>query len=78
MMSSFPANIYLFKFNNRNTRKKYEIYSKLTIRHQNDVNLTRFSNVSIVEFEQENVFWVWNATKIIFKSSTTFSLIQKC
>ena len=27
-----PANIYLFKFNNRNTRKKSEICSKLTIK----------------------------------------------
>ena len=33
-----PANIYLFKVNNRNTRKRCEIWSKLTIktpeRHQ--------------------------------------------
>ena len=28
----FPANIYLFKFNNRNTRKRCEICSKLTIK----------------------------------------------
>ena len=35
------TNMYLFKFNNRNTRKKYEIYSKLTIK------LTIF----IVDFE---------------------------
>ena len=28
----FPANIYLFKFSNRNTRKKYEIRSKLIIK----------------------------------------------
>ena len=27
----FPANIYLFKVNNRNTRKRCEICSKLTI-----------------------------------------------
>ena len=27
-----PANIYLFKFNNRNTRKKCEMCSKLTIK----------------------------------------------
>ena len=27
-----PANIYLFKFNNRNTRKKCKICSKLTIK----------------------------------------------
>ena len=28
---NFPASIYLFKVNNRNTRKRREIYSKLTI-----------------------------------------------
>ena len=27
----FPANTYLFKVNNRNTRKRYEICSELTI-----------------------------------------------
>ena len=30
--NSFPANIYLFKVNNRNTRKRCEICSKLTIK----------------------------------------------
>ena len=29
---SLPANIYLLKVNNRNTRKKCEIYSKSTIK----------------------------------------------
>ena len=42
-MNKIPANIYLFKVNIRNTKKRCEIYSKLTIktperRHQNDVN----------------------------------------
>ena len=32
------ANIYLFKDNNRNTRKRCEKRSKLTIENQNDVN----------------------------------------
>ena len=27
-----PANIYLFKVNDRNSRKRYEIYSELTIK----------------------------------------------
>ena len=35
---SIPANIYLFKFNNRNTRKRGEIFSKLTIKKPEDVN----------------------------------------
>ena len=35
-----PANKYKLKFNNRNSRKRCEIYSKLTIKtkHKNDVN----------------------------------------
>ena len=28
----FPANIYLFKINNKNIRKRCKIYSKLTIK----------------------------------------------
>ena len=50
----YPANIYLFKVNNRNTRKRSEINSKLTIKTYS----TPFSSVSIVEFEQVNVSWV--------------------
>ena len=34
----FPANLYLFKVKNKNTRKRCEIFLKLTIKHQNDVN----------------------------------------
>ena len=33
---SFPVNIYLLKFNNSNTRKRYEICPKFTIKHQYD------------------------------------------
>ena len=31
----YPANIYMFKASNRNTTKKCEIYSKLTIKTPN-------------------------------------------
>ena len=31
---TFQANIYWFKFNNRNTRKRFEICSKLTTKTQ--------------------------------------------
>ena len=31
-VNGFPANIYLYKVNNRNTRKRCEIYSNLTIK----------------------------------------------
>ena len=38
ILQELPANIYLFKFSNRNTRKRCEICSKLTVKHQNDVS----------------------------------------
>ena len=66
-----PENIYLFKASSRNTRKRCEIGSKLTIKipkqHQSGVTsfwclrcnlwtyFTPFSSVSIVGFEQINV-----------------------
>ena len=62
-----PANIYLFNVNERNTRKRCEICSTLTIksperRCSGDFivtlnNFTPFSSVSIVEFEQVNISW---------------------
>ena len=33
-----PTSIYMFKINNRYTRKRCEVYSKLTKKHQNDAN----------------------------------------
>ena len=41
LKANFPANIYLFKINNRNTRKRCEICSKITIKapdHRGDVS----------------------------------------
>ena len=61
-----PANINLFKVNNRNTRKRCEICSKLTIKTRPrsgvfivnfEHNFTPFSSVSTVDFEQVNVNW---------------------
>ena len=46
----FPANIYLFKVNNRNTRKTCEIYSKLTIKTSKRRQWRHFG-VFIVNFE---------------------------
>ena len=50
---SIPANTYLFKFNNRNTRKRGEIFSKLTIkkperrqRRRSGVFIANFENIS--------------------------------
>ena len=63
-ITSLQANIYLFKVNNRNTRKKvWNVQS-----YVNDVVLmfllltltifhTFFSSVSIVQSKQVNVFW---------------------
>ena len=70
-MFDSPANIYLFKVNNRNTRKRCEICWKLTIKTPDDVVgivpvflycylktfLTHFSGVFVGDFEQEIVSW---------------------
>ena len=49
-----PANIYLFEVNNRNTRKRCEICSKLTI----TLNIfDTFSSISILDFEQVSDSW---------------------
>ena len=57
-----PAGIYLLKVNNRNTRTRCEICSKLTIntperRHWRRTYFTPCSSVSIVNFEQVNAGW---------------------
>ena len=46
----YPANIYLFKVNNRNTRKRCEICSKLRIKTP-ERRFWRRSGVSIVNFK---------------------------
>ena len=51
ILAVFPANIYMFKVNNRNTRTRCEICLKLTVK-------TPFSRVFIVDFEQVHVSWV--------------------
>ena len=53
-----PANIILFKVNNRNTNKRREICSKLTIKTPKQRQLRRFG-VFIVKFEYTpNLFLV--------------------
>ena len=66
------ANIYLFKINNINTRKRGEICSKLTLRtperrlsRRSGVFIVNFEYIShpfpsvfIVDFEQVNVIWL--------------------
>ena len=72
----YPVGIYLLKVNNRNTKKRCEICSKLTIK-------TRCSSVSIVNFEHVNTRWdgqillnlfvqsengeMWNRKKSVFR-----------
>ena len=71
---SFPTNNCLFKFNNRNSRKSYEICSELTIKtpergHWRNfrvfiVNLEHISClflVFIVDFEQLAACWNWTS-----------------
>ena len=59
-----PAKIYLFKVNDRNARKRFEICSKLTMKTPERRHWRHFvvsiSNVSNVEFEQVNVNWDGN------------------
>ena len=66
-LSRIPANVYLFKVNNRNTRKRFEICSKLTIKRPEPcqwrlsaifiVNVEPFFIVSIVLWLWTNVNW---------------------
>ena len=79
MLFQSPANISLFKVNSKNTRKTFEICSKLTIK-------TPFSCISIVHFEQVNVSWVlvfctsavdqWKSRTIFIKMKT-FTNVNK-
>ena len=57
-MSKFKplTNPAMFKVNNRNTRKKFEICSKVFLLLILNI-FTPFSSVSIVDFQQVNVSW---------------------
>ena len=46
-MTKFPANIYLFKFNSRDTRKSCEICSKLTIKTPEGRQWSRSGNITV-------------------------------
>ena len=48
---TYPANIYLLKVDSKNTRKRLEIFSKLTIktperRHRSGVFIVNFEHIS--------------------------------
>ena len=50
-----PANIYLFKLDNRNTRKRCEICSMLTIKTPEQCHVVNI--ISLVDFDQINISW---------------------
>ena len=60
LLWNFPANIYLLNVNNRNTRKRCEICSKLTKTTPEQCLLwtyfTSFSSISIADFQQVRIF----------------------
>ena len=71
VQSTIPANIYLFKFNNK-TRKRYEICSKLTIKTQE----RRRSGVFIFNFEHiSHLFLVF---LLLTLSMYLFAEIKPC
>ena len=58
LLSTIPANVYLFKVSTRNIRKRYEMRSKLAIKTPGLwTYFTLVSKVSIVDLEQVNVSW---------------------
>ena len=85
--SNISANIYLFKVSNRNTWKRFEVCSKLTIetlerRHWNCsgvflLTLTIFHTsfcVSFAYFEYVNVSWDVHTIRIVYRSSCSSML----
>ena len=56
-VSNYSANNYLLKVNNRNTRKRFKIYSKLTIKtpERNFEHISHLLPVFLSYFEQVNV-----------------------
>ena len=75
--------MYLFKVNNRKTRKRYEICSKL--KHRNDVidvllaclfltlniYFLPFSSLSIDDFEKVDVSWLGKVDQMVIIQSVT-------
>ena len=72
LLTKYPANKYLFKINNRNTRKRCEICSKLNKntkrRYFSNVFIANFehishlfSSVSIATLNKKNVSWEFNS-----------------
>ena len=71
----FQAEIYLFKFNNKNTRKRCEICSKLTIKaperrhwHRSSVFIVNFWTY-FMPFSSVSIVWRRRTGKILFDLS---------
>ena len=84
-----PSCIYFFKVDNRNTKKRCELFSKLTIKIQNNVNdvrvfivnfqfyFTHFSSVSIVDFVEKLARKVLVHMKMIEKLNNIYHITTK-
>ena len=81
----FPAGIYLLKVNNRNTRTKCEICSKLTVKISASfwyfycwlwTYFTHCSSVSIVNFEHVFAGWIRDG-KVMLSEPTNFAIISE-
>ena len=57
-----PANICLFKVNNRNTKKKCELYSQVKKKNLGRKNPERRH----IDFKQLNVSWEWFCNRHIW------------
>ena len=69
----FPADNYMLKVNNGNTRTKCEICSKLTIKTAE--RRRHISSIAIVNFEQANAGWVFETQSYVLSSLHFFQLI---
>ena len=67
----FPVGNYMFEVNNRNTRARCEIYSKLKVKTPERHHC---SSVYIVNSEQVNIAWVWDALLSALKEMTLQSV----
>ena len=59
VLIAVPANIYLFKVNNRNTIKRYKIHSKFTIKNSERYRvyfLNKVLSLRSVTYEKENPY----------------------
>ena len=68
LISLYPPNICLLKVNNRSTRERCGTWSMMYFTH--------FSDVSIVDFEKVNVYWVSNEMLDRLSKKWSFSTLN--